>query len=122
LAHLLVIDDDPLFREIAQEMLEQAGHKVTLASDGSKVQGLPAEPAPDLAVVDMLMPERDGIETIGELVARWPNVKLIAVSAGGRNLEPSLLLRAAMALGAHATLAKPLEREAFLALVGSLLG
>ena len=122
MAHLLVIDDDPLFREIAQEMLEQAGHKVTLASDGSKVQGLPAEPAPDLAVVDMLMPERDGIETIGELVARWPNVKLIAVSAGGRNLEPSLLLRAAMALGAHATLAKPLEREACLALVGSLLG
>jgi len=122
MAHVLVIDDDPLFREIAQEMLDQAGHAVTLASDGAKVDGLPAAPAPDLAVVDMLMPDRDGIETIADLTARWPTIKVIAVSAGGRNLEPSLLLRAAMALGAHATLAKPLEREAFLALVGSLLG
>ena len=122
MAHVLVIDDDPLFREIAREMLDQAGHAVTLAGDGSQVEGLPAEPAPDLAVVDMLMPERDGIETIADLTARWPRIKVIAVSAGGRNLEPSLLLRAAMALGAHATLAKPLEREAFLALVGSLLG
>jgi CheY-like chemotaxis protein len=121
MAHVLVIDDDPLFREIAKEMLDQAGHAVTLASDGSQVQGLPSEPTPDLAVVDMLMPERDGIETIAELAARWPNLKVIAVSAGGRNLEPNLLLRAAMALGAHATLVKPLEREAFLSLVGSLL-
>jgi len=122
MAHVLVIDDDPLFREIANEILEQAGHAVTLASDGAQVEGLPAAPAPDLAVVDMLMPERDGIETIAELVARWPDIRVIAVSGGGRNLEPNLLLRAAMALGAHATLAKPLEREAFLELVRTVLG
>src|ERR1700722_3587286 len=98
MAQVLVIDDDPLFREIAQEMLSQAGYAVTLIDDGAKVQDLPALPAPDLAVVDMLMPERDGIETIGDLRSRWPGVKVIAVSAGGRNLEPSLLLRAAKGL------------------------
>jgi CheY-like chemotaxis protein len=122
MANILVIDDDPLFREIAQEMLMQAGHAVTLAGDGGEVGGLPAEPAPDLAVVDMLMPERDGIETIGDLQSRWPRIKVIAVSAGARNLEPDLLLRAAKALGADATLPKPLEREAFVELVRRLVG
>ena len=122
MAHVLVIDDDPLFREIAQEMLTQAGHAVILASDGAQVAHLPAEPAPDLAVVDMLMPERDGIETIGDLQSRWPSIKVIAVSAGARNLEPDLLLRAAKALGADATLPKPLEREAFVELVRRLAG
>jgi CheY-like chemotaxis protein len=122
MAHVLVIDDDPLFREIAQEMLTQAGYAVTLASDGLKAAVLPAEPAADLAVVDMLMPERDGIETIGDLQARWPGIKVIAVSSGARGLEPGLLLRAAKALGADATLPKPLEREGFLQLVRSLVG
>jgi CheY-like chemotaxis protein len=121
MAKVLVIDDDPLFREIAEEMLTQVGHTVMLASDGAKVAQLPPEPAPDLAVVDMLMPERDGIETIGDLQARWPKLKVIAVSAGARGLEPGLLLRAAKALGADATLAKPLEREAFVELVRQLL-
>jgi CheY-like chemotaxis protein len=122
MACVLVIDDDPLFREIAEEILTQAGHLVILADDGGTAARLPAEPAPQLAVVDMLMPERDGIETIGDLQTRWPRIKVIAVSAGARNLEPGLLLRAALALGADATLPKPLERESFVALVDQLLG
>jgi CheY-like chemotaxis protein len=122
MAKVLVIDDDPLFREIAEEMLTQVGHTVTLISDGDKVGRLPAEPSPDLAVVDMLMPERDGIETIGDLQARWPNLKVIAISAGARGLNPDLLLRAAKALGADATLTKPLERQAFVELVRQLVG
>ncbi len=122
MANILVIDDDPLFREIAQEMLTQVGYAVILAGDGAEVTLLPAEPVPDLAVVDMLMPERDGIETIGDLQSRWPQIKVIAVSAGARNLEPDLLLRAAKALGADATLPKPLERTAFVDLVRQLIG
>ena len=68
------------------------------------------------------MPERDGIETIRDLRARWPGVKLIAVSAGSRGLEPNLLLRAAKVMGADATLQKPVEHDALLKLVGKLLG
>jgi CheY-like chemotaxis protein len=122
MAHVLVIDDDPLFREIAREMLLQADHTVTLADDGAAVGGLELEAPPDLAVVDMLMPERDGIETIRDLRARWPGMKLIAVSAGSRGLEPNLLLRAARAMGADAAMQKPLERGSFLKLIASLLG
>jgi CheY-like chemotaxis protein len=121
MAHVLVIDDDPLFREIAREMLLQADHTVTLADDGSAVVGLEFDAPPDLAVVDMLMPERDGIETIRDLRGRWPGVKLIAVSAGSRGLEPNLLLRAARAMGADAGMEKPLDRGSFLKLVDTLL-
>ena len=121
MAHVLVIDDDPLFREIAREMLLQAGHEVTLAEDGIVATRIEPDPPPELAVVDMLMPERDGIETIRDLRGRWPGVKLIAVSAGSRGLEPNLLLRAARAMGADAGMEKPLERIAFLKLVESLL-
>jgi CheY-like chemotaxis protein len=120
MANVLVIDDDPVFLEIAREMLVQAGHAVTVAENGVKALQVDAEP--DLAVVDMLMPERDGVETIGDLKARWPAVKLIAVSAGARGLSPSLLLRTAKSLGADATLEKPLEARAFVALVRQLLG
>jgi CheY-like chemotaxis protein len=122
MGHVLVIDDDPLFREIAREMLVQEGHDVTLAENGLLAQHVPAEPAPHLAIVDMLMPERDGIETIGDLRRRWNGLKVIAVSAGARGLESGVLLRAAEALGADAAMKKPLESATFLHLVRSLIG
>jgi CheY-like chemotaxis protein len=122
MALVLVIDDDPLFREITRELLAQAGYEVSLAENGADAARIAAEPAPDLAVVDMLMPERDGIETIRDLRGRWPGVKLVAVSAGARGLEPSLLLRAAKAMGADAALQKPIEHGALLNVIGDLLG
>jgi len=122
MALVLVIDDDPLFREIARELLTQDGHGVLQAENGAEATKIASDPAPDLAVVDMLMPERDGIETIRDLRGRWPGVKLIAVSAGSRGLEPSLLLRAAKAMGADAALEKPVDHANLLKLIGELLG
>jgi CheY-like chemotaxis protein len=121
MAHVLVIDDDPLFREITAEMLVQAGHTVDSAENGADAQSPRARP--DLAIVDMLMPERDGIETIGDLKRRWPGVKLIGVSSGGaRGVSADLLLRTAEAMGADATLPKPLQAETLRDLVRKLLG
>ena len=121
MALVLVVDDDPLFREIAREVLIQAGHDVLLAENGVEATKVAAEPPPDLAVVDMLMPERDGIETIRDLRGRWPRVKLIAVSAGSRGLEPNLLLRAAKAMGADAAIEKPVDYEFLTKMIGELL-
>jgi CheY-like chemotaxis protein len=121
MAHVLVVDDDPLLREIAAAMLQGEGHTVATAENGVAAEDVPDEPAPALAVVDMLMPERDGLETIGDLRRRWPGVKVIAISAGARSLDASLLLRAARALGADAAMQKPLVAGPFLALVRDLL-
>lgn len=122
MAFILVVDDDPVFREIARAMLLDGGHEVAVAEDG--VQALKAIEArpPELAVLDMLMPNRDGIETLGDLRRRWPKVKVIMVSAGARMLDAEALLNAARVLGADATLGKPLVKTEFLALVDSLLG
>ena len=122
MALVLVIDDDPVFREIAREVLVQSGHDVSLAENGIEAAKIASEPAPQLAVVDMLMPERDGIETIRDLRIRWPGVKLIAVSAGSRGLEPPLLLRAAKAMGADAALPKPVDHDTLLKLIDELVG
>jgi CheY-like chemotaxis protein len=122
MARVLVIDDDPLFREIAREVLVQGGHDVSQAANGVEAAKIAPEDAPELAVVDMLMPERDGIETIRDLRSRWPGVKLLAVSAGSRGLAPNLLLRAAKAMGADAALEKPLDHDALLELIAALLG
>jgi CheY-like chemotaxis protein len=122
MAFVLVVDDDPVFREIAREILQSGGHEVAVAEDGVKaLKAIEARP-PDLAVVDMLMPNRDGIETLGDLRRRWPEVKVIMVSAGARLLDADALLGAARALGADATLGKPLDRTRLLSLVDSLLG
>ena len=120
MAHLLVVDDDPLFREIAREALVQAGHDVSLAENG--VAATEVSPPPALAVVDMLMPERDGIETIRDLRGRWPGVKLVAVSAGSKGFEPSLLLRAAKAMGADVVLQKPIDHDTLVTVIANLLG
>ena len=119
MVQVLVVDDDPIFREIAREALTSDGYDVVTAENGLAAGKVDAAPA--LAVVDMLMPERDGLETIADLRARWPAVKVVAVSAGARNLDANLLLRAAKALGADAVMEKPVKPTAFLELVASLL-
>lgn len=122
MAFVLVVDDDPVFREIARAMLMAGGHEVAVAEDGVKAVRAVEARQPDLAVLDMLMPNRDGIETLGDLRRRWPRVKVIMVSAGARLLDAEGLLNAAKALGADATLGKPLERTRLLGLVDSLVG
>jgi CheY-like chemotaxis protein len=119
MVQVLVVDDDPIFREIAKEALAGDGFDVVTAENGLEAGRVDASPA--LAVVDMLMPERDGLETIVDMRKRWPDVKVIAVSAGARNLDANLLLRAAKALGADAIMEKPVKPMAFLELARSLL-
>jgi CheY-like chemotaxis protein len=121
MSFVLVVDDDPDFREFARVMLVEAGHDVSVAEDGFKALRLVEARPPDLAVLDMLMPNRDGIETLGDLRRLWPQVKVIMVSAGARRMDSDTLLHSASALGADATLAKPLDQARFLELVASLL-
>ncbi len=121
MARILVIDDNQDMRELVQVILETAGYQVDLASDG--VTGIAAQrKAPfDLVITDIFMPEQDGIETIVQLLAEFPNLQVIALSGGG-HLNRSLgYLRTAMEIGAHAILSKPFEREHLLGAVRDLL-
>ncbi|MCX8135309.1 MAG: response regulator [Roseococcus sp.] len=104
--HVLLIEDDTALREALAAYLQAAGHRVTLAGDGDA--GLAAAEAelPDVVVTDLIMPGREGIETLLALRRRHPRLPVIVMSGGGR-LDARAHLGVAERLGAVATLAKP---------------
>jgi CheY-like chemotaxis protein len=105
---ILVVDDDPVFRAVAEEALTKAGFEVLLSADGQLALETIAHRQPDLIFLDMLMPNKDGIETLREMAGQWPNIRVIAISGGSPTLGPDLLLRAAELMGAVSSVSKPL--------------
>jgi len=89
-----------------RRILERTGHNVRVAPDGDMGISLHrAEPA-DLVITDLIMPEKEGIETIQELREDFPEVRILAVSGGGL-VDPDGPLTDAELFGADASLAKP---------------
>ncbi|MDO9338679.1 MAG: response regulator [Caulobacter sp.] len=119
---VLIIDDDPVLREIAVMLLADAGHDCAVAENG--LQGLTVlEGRPvDLVLLDMMMPVMDGVETLGQIKARWPGLPVVVMTAGARTMSMQALLRLAANLGADEVLQKPLRGETLLPLVARLLG
>jgi DNA-binding response OmpR family regulator len=120
MAKILVIDDERMVRETLKIILTAAGHEVLLADDG--YQGIKAfnESAPDLVITDILMPEKEGMETIRELRQSRPDLPIIAISGGGRVGNISFL-KVAERFGANRTIAKPFEPELILAAIAELV-
>ena len=114
---ILVVDDDDGVRDVIRSMLESAGYGVLQAQNGREAMKLLRTQATDLILTDLVMPEQEGIETIKALRQEYPGVKVIAMSGafGGD------YLRIASYLGAHATLAKPIQMEALLNLVREVM-
>ena len=117
-ASVLVVDDEAGIRELFALTLAGAGYEVAEAEDGKAAMAVLGERRFDLLITDLVMPEREGIETIREVRKRWPDLKILAVSGafGGAYLKP------AKALGANATLPKPVSRDQLIASVRELLG
>ena len=110
MAHILLIDDDEQFRAMLAQMLSQDGHKVTVASDGEEGLLLASQVKPDLIITDILMPHRDGIETILALSRAGSEIPIIAISVGRRTISAEFNLESASMIGVKATLAKPFAR------------
>ena len=119
---ILVVDDQASLRSALGKMLTLAGYEVILAADGAEAIRLWRERRPDLVIVDLFMPEKDGIETIVELRAFSSSIPIIAMSGGGAGHRVDILQDARL-LGAVATIEKPFERQAMMDLVArSLVG
>ncbi len=112
MAKILVVDDDTLVRSSLSYALEDAGHDVVQAGDGN--EGLTALKRArfDAVVLDILMPEREGIETILEIRKTWDQLPVLAIS-GGDKTGCTDFLRMAAALGANDTMAKPFTDSEF---------
>ena len=117
---VIIIDDDPQIRSVLHHMFERTGYEVADASNGNEWLRLHREKAADLIIVDILMPEKDGIETIIELRRGTPEVKVIAISGGGR-IKGEEYLEMANGLGATRTLRKPFHREEILNIAKELI-
>ncbi len=119
---ILLVDDDSSIRSALGRMLTMAGYEVILAVDGVEATRLWRERGADLVIVDLFMPEKDGIEIIVELQAYSPDIPIIAMSGGGAGSRVDALQDARL-LGAVATIEKPFERQAMMNLVTrSLVG
>jgi CheY-like chemotaxis protein len=120
MARILVVDDEMQLRSMLRTALESVGHQVEEAVDGKEaIESYRSHPA-DLLVTDIIMPGQEGIETIVQFRENYPEVKIIAMSGGGRN-NGQHYLELAKRLGATLTLAKPFSIEDFLAAVQGVL-
>ena len=118
---ILLADDQPDVVRLLAAALTEAGYEVITASDGAEaVRRWREIKGGDLAILDILMPSKDGPETIIELRTHSPGVPIIAMSGGGSNDRLDILGDAKM-LGAILTIRKPFHSEELLALVTEAL-
>jgi DNA-binding response OmpR family regulator len=120
MARILIIDDDAQVLEMLRHTLERQGYEVIGASNGKEGLRLYREKPADVIITDLIMPEKEGIETIMELRRDFPQVKIIAISGGGR-IGPEGYLKIAKKLGAMYTFTKPVPREELLGVVRELI-
>jgi DNA-binding NtrC family response regulator len=117
---ILVVDDEEQMRDIVQQVLTSAGHRVVTAVDGKQAGLLLAKEKVDLVLTDLLMPDRDGTELITELRKKHPAMPVVAMSGGGR-MPRGEYLKIAKLFGAHAVLEKPFTAEQLLSTIDLLL-
>jgi len=120
MARILVIDDDVLVLDMLYESLTREGYDVLRASNGDEGMRLYREEPVDLIITDIFMPEKEGIETIIELRQDFPNVKIIAISGGGR-IGTKDYLQMAKIFGVQRTFTKPVAREQLLDAIKELI-
>jgi len=120
MTRILAIDDDIEIREMLKQLLERAGYEVLLAPDGKEALKLHQSNPVDLIITDIVMPEKEGLETIVEFHRQSPRVKIIAISGGGK-IDANQYLTLAEMLGAQKTFSKPFELKKLLEEVRELL-
>lgn len=115
-ARILVVDDEPQIRRSLQVSLEEKGYAVLLADDGEKAIRLIEERMPDLIVMDLLLPGRDGIDLTQE-IRQHSSVPILFLSAIGEERKKV----EALERGADDYVTKPFGLEELLARIRSLL-
>jgi DNA-binding NtrC family response regulator len=120
MARILIIEDEDQIREMLRQTLTRAGHEVAEARDGEEGLTIFAANPADLVVTDILMPKKGGLVTILELRQQHPELKIIAMSGGGRSGKLNFLSTAKTFPGVR-TFRKPFKKTEFLSAVEELL-
>lgn len=120
MADILVVDDDESIRYALRRYLEHDGHHIVEAENGQQGVQYLEKNSVDLVITDILMPEKDGLEMIRILRKEHPQIRIIAISAGGM-VGPMDYLSMAKGLGANRILPKPFRCGQLVLLVNELL-
>jgi len=120
MSRIVLIDDDPGFRRMLRRLLLKEGHQVTEFEDGNIGLEQVKILHPDLVITDMVMPEKDGIETITEAKKWNKDIKIFAISGGGKTAT-DIYLQMAKQLGADRICNKGVEPLELIKIVNELL-
>ncbi len=120
MAKIIVIDDEPYILLMLKKMLEMEGHSVEMAKNGKDGLAMINTNPPDLVITDIVMPEKEGLETIREVRKKYPGMKIIAISGGGR-LDSNEYLEPARHFGAARIIKKPFQKSEMVNAVKDLL-
>jgi CheY-like chemotaxis protein len=120
MACILIVDDDLVIRKQLRVWLEDAGYRVCEAAGGSEGISSMRENEIDLLIIDVMMPEKGGIETLMELHQTYPRLKTIVMSGFAPTEADSFKLLAER-FGAARIFHKPMDRPLFLKAVSDLL-
>ena len=117
---VLIVDDEPNIVTSLEFLLSRAGFELRVARDGDAAIKAMDEFQPDLVLLDVMLPVRNGFEVCQMIRdnAAWQNVKVVMLTAKGRDTEVSK----GLALGADAYVSKPFSTKALLECVKGLLG
>jgi DNA-binding response OmpR family regulator len=119
-AKILVIDDDDIVNGFVVQMLSEEGHEAAAAFNGDEGLKLMAAVPFDLVITDIIMPEKEGLETINAIRRTNRTLPIIAISGGGR-ISSDQYLSLAQQFGADYVFQKPFRRDAFLSAVRECL-
>jgi DNA-binding NtrC family response regulator len=117
---ILVVDDDPQIRKLITAILKREKYGVITAANGNLALKALENQAVDLVITDLIMPEKEGIETIMEMRQTHPSIPIIAISGGGK-LNPKTYLNIAKNIGAVSTMTKPIDTADLKSMVKNLL-
>lgn len=117
---VLVVDDDPVIQKLLQVNFEMEGYEVVLAGDGVEALEKARELAPDLIVLDVMMPRMDGLEAAARLKQdpATAGIPIIMLSAKAQDAD----VKAGRATGADEYMTKPFDPLDLLERVAGLLG
>jgi len=106
MTNVLVIDDNVDVRDLLCQLLASLGYQTRVAQDGAQGVKFYQEKPADVVLLDMFMPDKDGLETLRDLLQLDPNIRVIAMTGGG-TFKNVGILKPAMLLGARRLLFKP---------------
>lgn len=121
MSKILIIDDEPQIQNMLKKLLKEEGYDVFSASDGNEGINMYRANPYDLVITDIIMPEKEGLETIRELKKIDPDVKIIVMTGGSNKYSSDMYLELGVKFGAITAFEKPIRRNELLKKIREIL-